>query len=239
VTHSGQSKSKIYFKHFQLFFFSFLLLIKNQETSDKSNFLSDGSSGDPRFVGDVPKYNVTYIYQNSLAPDPFFVLQIQNFINFFISTMFWLAFIPFHERLLPIFEPNKDGVGSIGFVDVPDFQVKQIYLGAFAPDTIAVQVKTRPVLDRSHDSSIIFQPLAHFFILFKIIKVLEIVINHKYLSSFSSILELISDDSKRFQLVGRNNHLLSICIFLSKTFTDIFAQQQPSKFSGLNFSNTL
>jgi hypothetical protein len=160
--------------------------MKNHGTSDQSYYQSDGSNSDPRFVGDVPKYNVTYIYQNSLAPDPFFVLQIQNFINFFISTMFWLAFIPFHERLLPIFEPNEEGVGSIGFVDVPDFQVKQIYLGAFAPDTIAVQVKTRPVLDRSHDSSIIFQPLAHFlfrfyllahfFILFQLIKVLEIVI---------------------------------------------------------------
>ena len=124
-----------------------MLSVKNHGTSDQSYYQSD-ESDNPRFFGDVPKYNVTYIYQNAFAPDPFFVLQIQNFVNFFISTMFWLAFIPFHERLLPIFEPNEDGVGSIGFVDVPDFQVKQIYLGAFAQDTIAVQVKRLPAAGR-------------------------------------------------------------------------------------------
>jgi hypothetical protein len=53
--------------------------------------------------------------------------------------MFWLTFLPFHERLLPIFEANKDGVGTQGFVDIPNFDVKEIFLGAFAPDTIAVQ----------------------------------------------------------------------------------------------------
>ncbi len=56
--------------------------------------------------------------------------------------MFWLTFLPFHERLVPIFEANKDGVGTEGFVDIPNFDVKEIFLGAFAPDTIAVQERS-------------------------------------------------------------------------------------------------
>jgi hypothetical protein len=57
--------------------------------------------------------------------------------------MFWLAFLPFHERLLPIFEAIDDENGTQGFVDVPNLDVKQIYLGAFAPDTIAVQERSQ------------------------------------------------------------------------------------------------
>ena len=53
--------------------------------------------------------------------------------------MFWLTFLPFHERLLPIFEASDYRVGNQGFADVPNFDVKQIFLGAFAPDTVAVQ----------------------------------------------------------------------------------------------------
>ena len=56
--------------------------------------------------------------------------------------MFWLAFLTFHERLIPLFEASDDGVGTQGLVDVPDFDVKQIFLGAFAPDTIAVQERS-------------------------------------------------------------------------------------------------
>jgi hypothetical protein len=60
---------------------------------------------------------------------------VQNFINFFISTMFWLAFIPFHERLQPVFEANQSGSGSgfPDFVGTVDFNVTNIYRGPFSP----------------------------------------------------------------------------------------------------------
>jgi hypothetical protein len=60
--------------------------------------------------------------------------------------MFWLSFIPFEQRLLPVFLTNGTGseTGSrTGFEDVvgvPDFNVTNIYLGAFSPESIAVQV---------------------------------------------------------------------------------------------------
>ena len=63
--------------------------------------------------------------------------------------MFWLSFIPFEERLLPVFSTNgtKTGSGTSfegglnQIVNVPDFDVNAIYLGAFSPDSIGVQVK--------------------------------------------------------------------------------------------------
>ena len=79
--------------------------------------------------------------------------------------MFWLAFIPFEQRLLPIFLTNDTRTGSetgsgngfvTGFnqiVNVPDFDVNEIYLGAFSPDSIAVQAKLSRSRSYKHNSA--------------------------------------------------------------------------------------
>jgi hypothetical protein len=88
--------------------------IKDSESAT----IDDNEDGNiPRLFGDVPEYNVTDIY-NSLSPDGIMQLNLQNFFNFFLSTMFWLTYIPFYERLFPIF------VGSNQVSISPTFYVQ-------------------------------------------------------------------------------------------------------------------
>jgi hypothetical protein len=46
---------------------------------------------------------MTAVYYGSFSADEIAVQLVQNFLVFFVSTMFWLAYIPFYERLFPIF----------------------------------------------------------------------------------------------------------------------------------------
>ena len=70
-------------------------------------------------------------------------LNLQNFFNFFISTMFWLAYIPFYERLLPVFVDSNlehNELNRNPFYDVPDFNITSIYEETYLSDTIAIQL---------------------------------------------------------------------------------------------------
>ena len=53
--------------------------------------------------GDPWVFNMTAVYYGSFSPDEIAVQLVQNFLVFFVSTMFWLSYIPFYERLFPIF----------------------------------------------------------------------------------------------------------------------------------------
>ena len=94
------------------------------------------------------------------------VLLVQNFLNFFVNTFFWLTYIPFYERITPIFVPNKTetvtndagdarmSADVYGFkreketasqapkeaADVPAFNVTSIYYNTFSPEAIATQL---------------------------------------------------------------------------------------------------
>ena len=96
----------------------------------------------PRLFGDVLVYNVTDIYESTFSANGIMQLQVQNFFNFFTSTMFWLSFIPLYERLYAIFDENnyQEKFTKFGFADVPDFNVTSIYEETFLSDTIAIQL---------------------------------------------------------------------------------------------------
>ena len=64
-----------------------------------------------RVFGDVPVFNVTEIYQTTFSPEGVLIQMVQNFWNFFISTMFWLTYIPVYERLFPIFDTDVENQG--------------------------------------------------------------------------------------------------------------------------------
>ena len=58
--------------------------------------------------------------------------------------MFWLAYIPLYERLMPIFEKGNSSItgpnSSSFFPDVPNIDVKSVYQKTFSGDGIAVLV---------------------------------------------------------------------------------------------------
>lgn len=112
--------------------------------------------------GDVPNIPGLASYQVTFSPDGVAVQLIQNFFNFFVSTIFWLCYIPFYERFHPIFEMEDDNVTTTTlsplahkgnhrslhnetihhetFNDVPNFNVDNIYYQTFSPDGIAIQL---------------------------------------------------------------------------------------------------
>lgn len=61
-----------------------------------------GLKEEARF-GDPYVFNMTAVYYGSFSPDEVAVQLVQNFLVFFVSTMFWLSYIPFYERLFPVF----------------------------------------------------------------------------------------------------------------------------------------
>ena len=69
------------------------------------------------------------IYEETFIPDSIAQFQVQNFFNFFISTMFWLAFIPFYQRLYPIFVDSGQNAttNKFAFHDVPNFNTQVDY----------------------------------------------------------------------------------------------------------------
>ncbi len=110
-----------------------------------------------KLFGDVQTFNVTDIYQSTFAPEGVLILLVQNFLNFFVNTFFWLTYIPFYERITPIFLQNKTDTNdaevrlAVGFntegdshapksVELPNFNVTSIYYNTFSPGAIATQL---------------------------------------------------------------------------------------------------
>ncbi len=120
-----------------------------------------------KLFGDVPIFNVTEIYQTTFSPEGVLIQEVQNFFFFFASSMFWLAYVPFYERLFPIFDTLGESEGtetatlvpqtrideddvnyeelSYGgqprvFADTPQFNSTFIYYGTFSPTGVAIQL---------------------------------------------------------------------------------------------------
>ena len=64
-------------------------------------------SRQPR-TADVAQFNVTFIYYGVYSPSGVAIQLVQNFFNWFSTTMFWLSYTPFYKRLLPIFAPANN-----------------------------------------------------------------------------------------------------------------------------------
>ena len=47
-----------------------------------------------------------------LTSEGVLIQMVQNFWNFFISTFFWLTYIPLYERIFPIFDTNVENQGT-------------------------------------------------------------------------------------------------------------------------------
>jgi hypothetical protein len=100
---------------------------------------------DSRTFGDIPSFNATEIWQLAFYPESVATQMTQNFFNFFNSAMFWLLWIPFYERLSPIFATNKTADSREDHwqsrsADIPDFNVTNIYYTVYSPNGIAVQL---------------------------------------------------------------------------------------------------
>ena len=101
---------------------------------------------DSRIFGDIPSLNATEIWQLTFYPESVATQMTQNFFNFFNSSMFWLLWIPFYERLSPIFLTNQTADSKeeehwqSRAADIPDFNVTNIYYTVYSPNGIAVQL---------------------------------------------------------------------------------------------------
>jgi len=145
---SGRVKAHLYVQPQAPYF---LLLFNNQNVSlnDFSFYETFYSSSDHREnegtarFGDVSSPNVTYVYQQTFFPSGVMQQVTQNFFNFFVSTMFWLSYVPFYERLAPVFAPNHDEESEstpFSLNDSPDFNATNIYEQTYSPDGIGIQL---------------------------------------------------------------------------------------------------
>ena len=103
-----------------------------------------------KIFGDILSVNATDVYELAFFPEPVVTQMVQNFFNFFNSSMFWLLFIPFYERFLPIFAGNETAEssnenGQARDADLPNFNVTVIYFTAFSPGD-GIQINSNPYL---------------------------------------------------------------------------------------------
>lgn len=109
---------------------------------DAYHYTTLDSEDDSARFGDVPAINVTFIYQQVFFPSGIMQQITQNFFNFLVSTFFWLSYIPFYERLYPVFSPSKEPSSgdNLGLNDVPAFNVTNTYEQTYSPDGVAIQL---------------------------------------------------------------------------------------------------
>ena len=73
---------------------------------------------------DVPDFDVEFIYEETFSPDGIANQLIQNFFNWFCPTVFWFSYLPFYNRISPVFDPANN---LRLFGDIPIFNVTEIY----------------------------------------------------------------------------------------------------------------
>jgi len=97
---------------------------KRNDTIPKKGFLS-------KFMfADVPEFDTEFVYEEVYSPDGIANQLLQNFFNWFCPTVFWFTFLPFYDRLRPIFAPANN---QRQFADAPNFNVTEIYQTTFSP----------------------------------------------------------------------------------------------------------
>jgi hypothetical protein len=97
--------------------------IENYSGKGQDRFgLNDPDNGQA-FFADVPQFNATFIYYGVYSPTGVAIQLVQNFFNWFSTTMFWLSYTPFYTRMLPIFSPaNNQRSDESVFNPVPYFK---------------------------------------------------------------------------------------------------------------------
>ena len=106
---------------------NFYKLSEEPQLNDVSNdFLH---SRQPR-TADVAQFNVTFIYYGVYSPSGVAIQLVQNFFNWFSTTMFWLSYTPFYNRMLPIFSPANNQRSSDESVFNPAPYLKYLLVSA-------------------------------------------------------------------------------------------------------------
>ena len=101
--------------------------ISNHPGKGLDRFGSNDPDNGQAFFADVPQFNVTFIYYGVYSPTGVAIQLVQNFFNWFSTTMFWLSYTPFYTRLVPLFAPaNQRSIESI-FNPVPYFKYFLFY----------------------------------------------------------------------------------------------------------------
>ncbi len=97
--------------------------IENHPGKGQDRVGSNDPDNGQAFFADVPQFNATFIYYGVYSPTGVAIQLVQNFFNWFSSTMFWLSYTPFYTRMLPIFSPanNQRSIESV-FNPVPYFK---------------------------------------------------------------------------------------------------------------------
>jgi hypothetical protein len=62
-----------------------------------------------------------------LRTDGMMIQMVQNMFDFFANTMFWLAYVPFYERLFPVFSTETPEVTSRNEFDSYSFRPKSFF----------------------------------------------------------------------------------------------------------------
>ena len=97
---------------------------KRNDKNPKKDFLNKFQ------FADVPDFDTEFIYEEVYSPDGIANQLLQNFFNWFCPTVFWFTFLPFYNRLAPIFAPANN---QRQFADAPTFNVTEIYQTTFSP----------------------------------------------------------------------------------------------------------
>jgi hypothetical protein len=101
--------------------------ISNLPGNDQDRFGPTDPDNGQAFFADVPQFNATFVYYGVFSPTGVAIQLVQNFFNWFSSTMFWLSYTPFYNRMFPLFSPaNQRSVESI-FNPVPYFKYFLFY----------------------------------------------------------------------------------------------------------------
>ena len=100
-----------------------------------------------KFVWQLGRYEPSSPVSYTAPLLPYFLCYhptfLQNFFNWLTSTVYWLTFAPFYERVRPIFLPDNNQrrlfTGGVGG-DLPPFNVTNIYDSTFSPEGILIQL---------------------------------------------------------------------------------------------------
>lgn len=130
-----------------IFWLSFLPFYERMHKIFETGEVEDNEL--PRTFEDIPNFNVDNIYYQTFSPEGISIQLIQNFYNWFTSTVFWIAYMSFSSRLSPLFSQvvNNNQQRFVQefespriFGDVPQFNLTNIYATTLNPQGILVQM---------------------------------------------------------------------------------------------------
>ena len=81
----------------------------------------------------LQKEDAFNFYKTGLSADGVMIQLVQNFFIFFSDTMFWLTYVPFYERLFPVFVTNQTQEESSRSRKAFNIRFKLPRIGGFKP----------------------------------------------------------------------------------------------------------